>query len=248
MKQMAGSIEQIKVGLFAELSKIKESVQGNTSDQLKIKSLQSTADGQIEDEQQANNEYDVMAAIRTFEAKAMEMLNSVKQLTDRLVAITQDIREKVDFLSRESNLNCLVLYGLSEEGHDTRASLDEACKQISEKLQIQLSSNDINYVTRMGKKFAETEGNKGRTRPLLIKFVHRWKRDIVYAKKKNLKATGLVMGELLSSDKLELYRATRNKVGEKASWTYRGNVYISLNGTRVRIDSEEALTNVPAKR
>lgn len=156
----------------------------------------------------------------TVNTQMQALLNDVKDLKlkyDRLSLV-------LDNNTQEAHMGKLLLYGVPEKEGENPS--EEVLNAVKLKLKINLSEIDVISCYRYGKKNADNNFY----RPILIHFTDRRKRDEVFANKKHLKGTRLVIAELLSPLRYEIYRAAKQKVGGGKCWSNGGRVGFYWNG------------------
>ena len=79
--------------------------------------------------------------------------------------------------------------------------------------------------------------NKKKKTVIIVRFISRDVRNDVLKCRKDLKNSGIVMTEHLTSTTLDLLGKAKNHVGYKNTWTYEGKVYISHNNRKIQINS-----------
>lgn len=231
VQQISGNLEKMQTSLFDELHKLKESVGVNTRAPSHDGTDQTIVDkGEIS----RNAEIGNMSLFETFEVKARKIFENMHMEIRRL---TDELRRDIAAINRDINMNCLVFYGISEDIVYNQI-IDKIVSIINEKLPHNITQNDIDYTIRLGKK-PDTATDK--KRPLLIRFINRWKRDTVYAEKKHLKGSGILIGEMLTKQSLDLFKLVRERLGNKVCWTWRGDVFVYYDGERRKIGNIDTL-------
>lgn len=161
------------------------------------------------------------------------------KLKGSIVAVEKTVTEH----KQERYLNSIVISGVTET--DDEDIIQVAVRLINSKImnkcrhKVNISDIDINYCRRLGKK----SDNRKNPRPLSVEFTNRWKRNLVFASKKHLKGTGVVISEQLVRSRLDLYNKVRTKVGMRSCWTFMGNVYASVNGVRRKVLKESDVSD-----
>lgn len=184
-----------------------------------------------------------MTDLETSMKTSLEQLKTeIANVQSQILHLNVDMqRNKQEYFHDE-----LVFYGIND--NDSRDLNNEICNIInnlvlnSPSVRTKVTEDDICYSYRLGKQQITSKN----ARPVVVHFVNRWKRDLIFHNKKNLKDRGIVIGERLCADKLDLFKKVRAKLGPKFCWTWRGNVYISKtsDGTRKLIKSENDLSNI----
>ncbi len=159
----------------------------------------------------------------------IEVQKSLEKLRNELQNCNEDI-------SISENKNSLLLHGIPEDNVDT---YDSVLKIINEKLHVNITKLDFNYCHRLGKK--KDSRLRRKPRPIVVNFIHRWQRNIVYFAKKNLKGCNVLITEVLTTRKLELYKQVRDKVGNDC-WTSNCNIFALVNNKKCEIRKIEDLS------
>lgn len=113
------------------------------------------------------------------------------------------------------------------------------CDLIKSKLRIPVTKADISTAHRYGRK------NDGKVRPLLVEFVHVWRRDEVFYKKSALNNSKIVVSEFLTSGRYRLFKTVREKFGNDC-WTKNGRIVFKFNNRLqyvTNVDEFESIVN-----
>jgi hypothetical protein len=114
----------------------------------------------------------------------------VKQVIKEWEKWYQRTEEKLRHSDEERKKNNIIIFGLQERGDESYLeTLDTVVKFLGEKMKIELSRENINYVTRLGRRRGE--------RPILIKFTV-FKKLEVWKNKRNLIGSKIRVDENLS--------------------------------------------------
>lgn len=176
---------------------------------------------------------DVQRAISEFEDA---MNSSLSSLRLEVLEFKNMILKETETFHRKSHESCVLVTGLK---HAAKEDLyKEVCSNLSTMLGMSVTKSDINNCYRLGRK---TGGGDAKPRPVVVDFVHQWRRDQVFAEKRRLKGSGLVMYEMLTNSRLQLFRKVKEKLGFKSCWTWRGNIYACINNVRRRIEHENEI-------
>ena len=91
---------------------------------------------------------------------------------------------------------------------------------------MELTLDDIERTHRLGGPRKQEEGlEPAASRPIIVKFCSYRKRQEVFARKKLLKGSGLVLMENLTQTRFNLFRKVKEVVGLKNCWTSDGRIY-----------------------
>lgn len=148
-----------------------------------------------------------------------------------LLKDVEDLKLKYEHLSfvldnntQEAHMMKLLLHGIPEKEGENPS--EQVSNIIKSKLQITLNETDVISCYRYGRKRADNKFH----RPILIHFADRGRRNAVFAGKRHLKGTKLVIAELLSPLRYEIYRAAKQKIGAGKCWSNGGRVGFYWNG------------------
>ncbi|KAJ8956471.1 hypothetical protein NQ317_008613 [Molorchus minor] len=78
-------------------------------------------------------------------------------------------------------------------------------------------------------------------RPIMLKFMSSYHRNIVFYNKKNLKGSKLTVSEDLTNTRYKLLLKTKDKIGKDNVWSQDGNIHIKYNGQKYVIKTEMEL-------
>lgn len=229
VQNIAAKVDEMKSKLFEELDKLK-----STDETTQIPGNQTYS---AVPQSQGLNHHAKTPPIVVFEATVTSLFNAMQGEIKKLAVVVAELQRDSENYNKARNLNSLVLYGLPE-GEDGENLYKRITEILSNKIKVNIGINDVDYCMRLGKK-ERNVNNK--IRPVEIRFVHRWKRNAIYANKKLLKGSKLVIAELLSTEKLKLFIWTQGKVGRRCCWTWQGNVFALVKNSRLLIDSEHVL-------
>lgn len=162
---------------------------------------------------------------------------SVEELQDRMYIVER----KTDELEQYSRSNCLILHGskLPSSVPNQQVGLDVCEKHVLETLNSNMSlptalnSSDIDICHPLPSK-----KNKN---PIIIKFVRRTVRNMVFNHKKDFKATNvssntLSITESLTKRRLRLLESARKVFQFQNVWTLNGSIFCKFNGRKHFID------------
>lgn len=231
---VTSGVPENSVHLASKVEKFEESVKA-TLDDLK---QQLIVESQEIGRRDPNSAGSIIGRLTTFESNIKQAIDSLKSEIARFNERQDKIERKVDHQRQQQLHNAIVINGIPEKGH-SESAVDIVVKVIRDaKSEITILPSDINFAYRLGKKGDDSDRN---IRPLAVAFVNRWKRDRIFESKKMFKGTKVVISEMLSPEKLRLFKKVRDRVGVRECWTWKGNVYVSINGERKRITNDNDL-------
>lgn len=164
-----------------------------------------------------------------------DILASLASLKDDISHLKQTQLENSVIINKVQmlhNSNNLIIHGITEtpEVDIYNAVID----LFHNKLKVEVKKTDISNCYRLGPK----NSNK-KCRPIVVQFIHRWIRDLIYFSKKQLKGSKILITEMLSTNVIKLLKNIRGVMGNSV-WTQGGIIYILHNNQKRRILSENA--------
>lgn len=172
-----------------------------------------------------------------FEATIKNNIKDLQSQIDKLRSDSERINLKLDGIMQGDCKNNILIHGIDEKnGEDLYVDVKAI---IENKLKIHLDKNEINLCYRYGKR---PEVNN-RCRPVLIKFIHGWKRSEVLKNKKLFKGTRLVCTEHISPLRYILFRTIRDRFG-KDCWTRNGKIGFVYNGSVHYVTTREQMISI----
>lgn len=161
--------------------------------------------------------------------KFEENMNStLSELRQDIILLKRSVTSQYTYLKKQSYRNCVLIHGMAEG--DGKNLYSDVCDLLAKNLKADVTIKDLCLCYRMGMKRED-----GKSRAVLVRFLHTWKRDCVFKSKKLLKGSRYFMSEMLIPDKLELLRQVKQKVGNTNCWTREGNVYAFVNNRPMHI-------------
>nr|CAH7719783.1 unnamed protein product [Callosobruchus chinensis]CAH7738923.1 unnamed protein product [Callosobruchus chinensis] len=166
------------------------------------------------------NYYD--AKIASLEAE-IQLLKSSCNNTTASRDDSSKIERKVDVLQQQAKNNNIRLMGVKESPNEN--TLVAVKKIISSKLKINPEELDNNVVT------AYRVGQKAEARPrhIIVAFRDNQIKHSIYAKKKMLKGSQIVMKEDLTVERMKIVKEASEKYGFKNVWTFNGNIFVKTD-------------------
>ena len=151
--------------------------------------------------------------------------------------ITEDLKSEVDSLSTKiekleklqdqqeqySRRNCLLVHGIAKEKEEIT---DEVIiNTLYEKLDLDITSWDLERTHRIG----ERKKTRGKTRPIIVKFVRYNDRNRVFRNKKKLKGQKISITESLTKIRMDKLRQAKETYGFTNVWTNDGKIFFKLD-------------------
>lgn len=136
------------------------------------------------------------------------------------------------------NVNYILIHGIAE---GSAGALSECVIGFfKDQMKFEITTSDINKMYRIGRK------EDGKTRPIAVEFIHKWKRDKIYYTKKILKGSKIAVTEKLTKENMILYKELK-KVVKDSCWSIDGVVYTSSAGRKVRIQTVQDIERLKGK-
>ncbi|CAG9815500.1 unnamed protein product [Phaedon cochleariae] len=169
-----------------------------------------------------NSNNDILfGKLKVFEKSINDSLNLFKNDLEVLKIEMNSISDKMNNIEMQRNNQFLIIHGFKE---DNDHILDGLLNLFNTKLGIDINKFDISHVFRMGK-------NTAKTRPVAVKFVRRWMRDLVFSNKKKFKGSSIVVTEMLTTDNMKIFQKARSHF-KNAAWTFNGLTYVEYGGAK----------------
>ena len=150
-------------------------------------------------------------------------------------ALKEDVKilyKKADEQESYSRRNCLLLHGIPEL--ENERSDDVFLENINNKLNLNLVPSDLDRSHRLGRKKTE----KGKHRPIIVKFARHNVKANVYRKKKLLKGTNILLTESLSRRRVNMLNAARDKWGKLNVWTNDAEIFAKIGINIVNVTNQ----------
>lgn len=135
--------------------------------------------------------------------KMSEIIEENKFLRNKV----SELELKIKSLEREKRKNNLVFFGVEEIGKSEHELVDYI-KETIEELGVQMNSNEISNVYRIGKKA------ENKTRPVVVSFTTQWKKHLVLKNKSNF-PPNIYVKEDYSKETLEKRKQLQSQVDEE---------------------------------
>lgn len=234
--ELQETLDEIKTELIAARKDIKE-LQENMNTQtarldVRIEQLESIIF-------EMRNERDVLAAeVKTLREENKELQNQFDQCVKEGQKLKTELNDQEQH-GRQSNLR---VYGVPERRGD-KETVDQCVDQcvgiFTSKVGVSVSKADIEIAHRTGKPGGP------RPRPIIVRFHSRRVRGMVLEKRRNLKQSGVSIGEDLTQLNYKLLTKANQHSATLAAWSSNGKVLAKLkNGKLVKLDINMNIENV----
>lgn len=170
----------------------------------------------------------ILEEFSEFEKTINQQLNDLKEEIGKISSQVCDNQRFLENVQRKQNRNKLLIHGL-KVGNDSL--LSEIIRLLSSQLSINITPDNINACYRISK-----SDNTSKPAPVCVEFVHQWKRDEVFNKKKKFKGSKILISEVLTPNILGLFKLCRAKFN-KDCWTSGGVIIVVINNERLVVRS-----------
>lgn len=194
------------------------------------------------------------------ERSTQELINKhCEALHIRIASLESEndlLKSRLNETENNLRLDSLVIHGLREAPKNPDSSADSVATQAvldlcSDQLGLEIAESDISYAFRI------PSNAKDRSRPMIVSFVSRRVRNMVYSSRKTLRGSSkpgaqeIYINEHLTKTNAQIYAKARNLVKEKratSTWTTGGIVYLrqseSVNERPKKIASLKSLEDL----
>ena len=173
-----------------------------------------------------------------------EMISIIKGTVESISEKVQQNEKKIDDLEQYSRSNCLILHGCcnSPKGNNN-AFEDYVVNFLNNKLKLPapISHSDIDICHELPSK-------KGKN-PIIIKFVRRTVRNLVFNHKRDLKSENgpkYAITESLTKRRLKIMEEARKMFNFKNVWSLKGDIYCCFKERKHRINTFEDIGKISA--
>ncbi|KAJ2942453.1 hypothetical protein O0L34_g16058 [Tuta absoluta] len=202
--------------------------------------------------------FNVLTQLGESESRIKELEDRDEKKTAEITILTKQVLELKEQLHSQSQFslrNEIEIAGIPEKQNE---SLYHLVSLTATKAGMELQEEDIDWIIRAGPKRTPSEGQNNFSRPIVVRFVRRLKRDeLLKAGKarKNITTKGfseamdekkIYINERLTRDTRLLFRDARSRnaaAGYKFCWVQNGNVYLRRRegSPAIRIQSKAEL-------
>ena len=192
--------------------------------------------GELVEAVKENNMAERLSNLEDISKVREAIIKSLQQENANIKNELETVRLATDRNEQKSRSSCLLLHGIEEVENE---NTDVLCLiSIENQLGISIQLADIERSHRIGPRKTKTTRST-KARPIIIRFASMRKRIEVFANKKKLKGSNIVLTESLTSYRYQLYLKAKEKYGAKNTWTSEGRIFTKLNGI-LRVISSEA--------
>lgn len=173
-------------------------------------------------------ESDIGGFILGFDLFKAAVENQLKDLQSQISQLRRDYdtaQVRLDNHLQHTNRGKILLIGISETIKDEELQ-DHVVTVINSKMQLSLSGGDVYDCYRLGRK------REGGPRPILVQFSTISTRQKVFRNRRRLKNSGLVITEVLSPMRYEIFKVAKQKF-QKDCWSNNGRIGFKM-GDKVK--------------
>ena len=221
--------------IMAEITNIKET-QKRYAEQFLLSKTNSAAAG------------DSFSDVAQQSQQLQSMDDSIKKLelmVEEMAIAVKESNKKIDDLEQYGRRNCLILHGVQDFPNSTTYGEFElyVLHKLNSRLNLEykISSEDIDTCHVL-------PSRTSKSKPIIIKFVRRSIKELVYANKRRLKANNdnekLGLTESLTRRRLNILFESKKAFGFSNVWTQNGNIFCFYNEKRQVIDDFNKIANI----
>lgn len=162
--------------------------------------------------------------------KLKEMEDNLKTSELKIAGLEKQIED----LQQNEKICNICVYGITEQQNE---KLKPVVSQLLNDTQININESDIEKCYRIGKQ----NNNTGKTRPVIIKFKSYDSKLKILKHCNKFKGKKIFIIEDLVQSRRNLLEEAKKKLGEKNVWSYNGNIFAKIDGSRVKIRNKSDL-------
>ncbi len=167
--------------------------------------------------------------IRKIQENNKDLKNRIDQYDKENRQLRRNQNDHEQYLRR---WNCRVYKVPEEEGETANSCIKKCATVFTKDIGVKVTEADIDVAHRIG-----PPPPKGRSRPIIVRFLSRQARDLVVSNRKNLKNKGVAVGEDLTKANYSLLLAAEKHSATLAAWSSNGKILSKLkNGRIIRVD------------
>lgn len=184
-------------------------------------------------------------SVSLLEKSYLEFSNKVFSLIGVLAQRAEKTEERLGNLEQYSRRNCLLIHGVEEIAAEN--VLTTVLNIFKDRLQVNIKEEHIDRLHRIGAKRTASEVTKKGHRPIIVKFVSYVQRREVFINKRKLKGSRYVISESLTSERVQLLKATKDKLGKENVWTNDGKIVVLIKEKKHFITCQRELDSLVVK-
>lgn len=172
---------------------------------------------------------------KTLSDKVEEKIKKMEDTIRTMEHKTADLEKHIDILQQNEKINNICIYGVKEQENEKLKLI--VTQLINANTEINLNDElDIEKCYRIGKE----SKNHPKPRPV-VKF-KKFEQKIAILKNRNkFKGKQIFIAEDLTQVRLNLLQGAKTKLGGRNVWSYNGHIFAKINGSSLKIRSNEDL-------
>lgn len=217
IKELSAKMDDISKSLYKDLNNIKEEIQKSVS----------TGNIHI-------NQVDIITKLETFENKANNELQVLRNELQLLNKSTKIIEEDCNTFLQNSHNRKILIHGIDEG--DGKSIYDDV-NNVLKNGYISINKQDVCNCYRLGKKLVN------KNRPVVLEFLHQWRRDEIFYNKSSLKGSSILITEMLTKSNYKRFQECFKRF-KKDCWTHNGKTVVKINNQKSIISSDEDMKKI----
>lgn len=138
---------------------------------------------------------------------------------------------KMDSCEQYSKMHNLRIFGLNENPNE---NLNRVLSDfVRTKLNIDITEDDIDYCTRIGKPIA------GKSRGILLRVANFRHKQQIMKNRRNLRGSRVFIADDLASRRHDLFKSIKADLGGKNVWIMDGRIFVKIRGEKLCVNSIE---------
>jgi len=144
----------------------------------------------------------------------------IKALEQKVDYLERHVERKCEIAEQYTRLNNVRVFGVPKQpNEEINKVFIDLCK---DKLNINLTENDIDCCHRLPAKDNQIP-------PIIVRFVRRDVKQLIYNNKKRLIRTKITIREDLTSHRLGVLKYAVSRLGNKSVWSNNGKIFVKIN-------------------
>jgi hypothetical protein len=173
---------------------------------------------------------DLQDTINDLKAECTSLRQELDSCKDEIRAMKREFSTKIDDQEQYTRRANLRVYGVPEgRSEDTN---EIVIKLVKEKLNVQITRQDVDRSHRLGK--PPIDGKKNSPRPIIVRFTSYAARSSVFKEKRRLKGSGVTIREDLTPKRREVLRKAVDVFGLRNAWSLDGKIFFVKDGRTVQ--------------
>lgn len=227
VKDLDSKVNDLKSFFTQELGKFRE----------EIEKVKTPTDDNVLNRKEVDAE-DILVKFNFFKATVENQLKNLMSEIDLLRKERDALHVRLDNYIQQSNKGKILLLGIPETVKDTDLQ-KHIVSVVNSTLLLSLSDKDVYDCYRLGKKTA------GKQRPVLVQFTVVSTRNEVFHCRRRLKGSKMVITEVLSPMRYEVFKLARQKF-QKDCWSNNGKIGFKIGGIVKYVSTTAQFLNVTA--